>query len=87
MARLVAVHIATDQAVLRDVLVSGVGIFRKVMVEELVQGGDELLLTTHQLHHAVHVLRSVEREVQRVALDEAFSHSLHDVEILLESAV
>ena len=87
MARLVAVDISSDQAVLGDVFVVSVGIFRKIVVEEFVQGRDESLLAAHQGHDSVDVLRSMEGEIQRVAFDEAFAYGLHDVEILLESAV
>ena len=87
MTRLVAVDIAADQAVLRDVLVVRVCIFGKVVVEEFVKGGYEFLLSTHQCHGSVDILGNVEGEIQRIAFDEAFSNRLHDVEVFLEGPV
>ena len=87
VAGLIAVDVTSDQAVLSDVLVLGVGIFRKIIVEELVKGGYELLLSSHEVHDPVHILGGMEAEIQRVPFDKALINGLHDVKILLESAV
>ena len=87
VAGLVAMDISADQAVFRDVLVLGVGIFREVVVEELVEIRDKLFLTAHKFHYAIDILRGMEAEIQRVALDKSLSHRLHDVEVLLVGAV
>ena len=87
VTRLVAVDITSYKAVLGNVLILSVGLFRKIVVEELVEISDKPFLTAHEFHHAIDILGSVETEIQRVALDETFSHRLHDVEIFLECPV
>ena len=64
MARLVAMDVAAHQAVLGDVLISSVGIFREVLAEQFVQILQKLLLSAHERHRAVHVLWGVEAEIQ-----------------------
>ena len=87
VAGLVSVDIAAQEAFLGDVFIVCVAVFRQVGAEEVVQGGDEAFVTAHQLQETIHILRGVEGEILRIALDKALSYSLFNVEIGLESSI
>ena len=87
VARLVAVDISAQQAVGRDILVLGIVFLRQVHRKERVETCREGAVATHKVNQAADVVRSVEREVPRVALDEALAVGLQRVEVGLEAAV
>ena len=86
VAGLVAVHIAANQAGRIHILVVFIAIGREFHPEEFVQVGGKLFLAAHAGHHAIHVLGSMEREIQRVSLDETLPHGLLHIEHFAETA-
>ena len=86
VAGLVAMHIAANQACRIHILVVLIAISREFHAEEFVQVGGKLFLAAHAGHHAIHILGRVEREIQRVSLDESLSYGLLHIEHFAETA-
>ena len=87
VAGLVAVHISAYEALRRDVLVVGIVFRGQVHGEQPVQPVAEGSLAAHAFHHPIYVVRHMEREVPRVALDESLAVGLIGVQVFLELPV
>ena len=60
VAGLVAVYVATDEAVDSDILILLVVLLGQVHSEQLVELAQELLLATHMVNYAKYIVRHVE---------------------------
>ena len=87
MAGFVAMHIAADQAVDRDVLVVGIILFGQFHVEQLVEPLAEHFFAAHACHQLNGIVRDMEGIIPRIAFDEALAIGLERIEILFERAV
>ena len=87
MAGFIAVDITTYEAIVGDIFVVSVILLGQVHREELVKTLAEDFLAAYHSHQPIDVMRDMEREIPRVALNETFAIGLQRVHRCLEAAV